>query len=392
MLLPDAYYDRPQRHDPYLGAFAPWVCDRQRIVSASSFRRLQSKTQVFRPRSDWRAESSTGVAKPAGAWRIDDHTRTRLTHTLEVAHLARLIAAKLRLDERLAELAALAHDLGHPPFGHAGERALDACLKPLGGFNHNANALRVVDLLEHPYPEFPGLNLTHAVRLCLAHHETEFDTPEVAALRELRLPPPLEAHVVSFADRLAFTLHDVQDGLYAKLLDPDDLSGSVSFGDDLAVADADPEARAWRAYLRPAIERLQAGLIADFVEHSAANLVDIVPHEPPPPAILQTGAECLTLSDAGQERLDGLSAVLVAKVYHADIVRQADIDAIQIVSELYHKFVAEPTLLPTRYQRRLGLAAFGGVERVVADFVSGMTDRYALEQHTQLGGTGVSLD
>jgi dGTPase len=176
------------------------VVDRQRVVHSAAFRRLQHKTQVF-------------VAPDT------DHFRTRLTHTLEVAHLARCMAERLGLVPDLAEVVALAHDLGHPPFGHAGERALRACLRDHGGFEHNQHTLRIVEELEHPYPEFRGLNLTHAVRECLAKHATPYDQPGEHPLRDGRPPPP-EGLVVDLADRLTYALHDLQDGLYAGLVNP----------------------------------------------------------------------------------------------------------------------------------------------------------------------------
>ncbi|NUQ49753.1 MAG: dNTP triphosphohydrolase, partial [Phycisphaerae bacterium] len=186
--------------EPLAETLSPLELDRHRIVNAAAFRRLQYKTQVF-------------VAPE------EDHFRTRMTHTLEVAHLARLLAAALRLDFGLAEVVALAHDLGHPPFGHAGERALADCMAAHGGYEHNRHALRVVEHLEHPYPDFPGLNLTRVVRECLAKHTTRYDLPGPHPLQDGRPPPP-EGQVAALADRLAYALHDLQDGVYAGVIEP----------------------------------------------------------------------------------------------------------------------------------------------------------------------------
>ncbi len=238
-----------EHEDPLAGFLPPLVLDRQRVVHSSAFRRLQYKTQVFLT--------------------AEDHFRTRLTHTLEVAHLARILAAALGLDAELAEVVALAHDLGHPPFGHAGERALDELLRAQGGFEHNSHALRVVEYLEHPYPHFRGLNLTLVVRQCLAKHSTRFDRPGAHPLQDGRPPPP-EGQVAALADRLAYALHDLQDGLYAGLIEPASLR-DLSLWVEAYRGPASPDPHELRRHLRPTIDRMQRLVVADVVAASHVN-------------------------------------------------------------------------------------------------------------------------
>lgn len=327
--------------DPLADGQSPLVVDRQRIIHSAAFRRLQHKTQVF-------------VAPQS------DHFRTRLTHTLEVAHLARVLAAALHLDADLAEVVALAHDLGHPPFGHAGERALAACLRDLGGFEHNRHTLRIVEWLEHPYPEFRGLNLTRAVRHCLAKHHTPYDRPGDHPLQD-GPPPPPEGIVVDLADRLAFALHDVQDGLYAELLTIESLQSLPLWRS----AYQGPVATdAWRGHLRPAIDRLQRLFIEDVVQAGT-------PATGSPPR----------LSPDLTAQLDELAGFLHKHVYQCPWLQQADAQACRILSAVFEAYVAHPDELPPHFRQRI---PDQGLHRVVTDFVAGMTDRFCLEEHARL--------
>ncbi len=325
--------------DPAAGGLAPLVLDRQRVVHAAAFRRLQHKTQVF-------------VAPES------DHFRTRLTHTLEVAHLARVLAEHLGLSAELAEVAALAHDLGHPPFGHAGERALDACLAAEGGFEHNRQTLRVVELLEHPYPAFRGLNLTRAVRQCLAAHCTPYDRP---AGESAAADVPVESAVVDLADRLAYALHDVQDGLYAGLLTLEAL-GEVELW---RAAYEGPPGEGWRGHLRPAIDRMQRELV------EAAAVVT-----------WSGGLRSVRLSAVADRRLAALDAFLRAHLYQSRLLTAADERARRTLSTVFEACVAQPERMPERFRRRI---AADGLRRVVADYVAGMTDRYCLAEFERLG-------
>lgn len=347
---------REYADDPCAAGLPPLTVDRQRVVHASAFRRLQHKTQVF-------------VAVRS------DHYRTRMTHTLEVAHLARTLARRLDLDAELAELAALAHDLGHPPFGHAGERALDECMKDSGGFEHNVHALRVVEYLEHPYPEFRGLNLTRVLRECLAKHTTRYDEPGSHPLQDGR-PPPLAGQVAALADRLAYGLHDLQDGVYAGLIDPASLGDLRIVGEAGAPA-ATKETRETTAAglrrLRPLADSLERFLVEDCAramrDKAAAT------------ASGGGGAELVRLTDATDAGLCELEALLRGRVYRSSQLARMDSKARRIVIALFDAYVSEPALLPERFRRRVDAQ---GPQRVATDYIAGMTDRFCLQEHARL--------
>jgi dGTPase len=323
--------------DPLSDLLPPLALDRQRIVQSAAFRRLQHKTQVF-------------VAPES------DHFRTRLTHTLEVAHQARCLAGLLGLNADLAEVVALAHDLGHPPFGHAGEKALNECLHETGGFEHNRHTLRIVEELEHPYPDFRGLNLTLAVRTCLAHHATPFDQAGAHPLR--RAEPPPESRVVDLADRLTYALHDLQDALYANLLTVEQLAQASLW----RAAYTDPPPRgpnAWRGYLRPAIDRIQRRVLEDAARH----------------------APIATLSPEVEAQLAELEQLLLTKVYRSEPLVRADDHARRILAALFDAYCAHPNQLPERFHTRLRTDP---AHRVVTDYVAGMTDRYCVQDLARL--------
>lgn len=337
-MMPDVAREHP---DPLADALPPLVLDRQRVVHSAAFRRLQHKTQVF-------------VAPQS------DHFRTRLTHSLEVAHQARCIATAANLNADLAEVVGLAHDLGHPPFGHAGEKALNECLHDHGGFEHNRHTLRIVEDLEHPYPDFYGLNLTHVVRECLAKHDTRYDRPGAHPLQDGRPPPP-ESVVVDLADRLTYALHDIQDGVYAGLLDADELR-SVQLW---RWAYTGPAARDdARGHLRPAIDRIQRRVLEDI----AANRVRATAPEP-------------RLSLELDTQLAQLDQFLLKHLYRSEHLTHADDHARRILAAVFDTYVARPDYLPPRFAKRV---AEQGLYRVVTDYVAGMTDTFCLEEHARL--------
>ncbi len=343
--------------DPYAAGLPPLEVDRQRVVHCAAFRRLQHKTQVF-------------VAPDS------DHFRSRLTHTLEVAHLSRVIAARLGLDAELCEVVALAHDLGHPPFGHAGERALGECLREHGGFEHNQHALRVVEVLEHPYPQFRGLNLTRITRECIAKHETRFDRPGPHPLQDGRPAPP-ESRAVDLADHIAYALHDLQDGLYAGLLTLDDLRSvrlwrDAYDGPRSAVDD-------WRGLLRPAIDRMLRRIVDDIAMTGGGPPGQARTSAGPPAFVAATPA----LSAEMSALIDELHACLVARVYHSGLLQAADEQAREVLSALFAALVARPEHLPPRFRRRVDEF---GVVRVVTDYLAGMTDRYCMDEHARILG------
>ena len=337
--MPD--YSR-QFRDPFSESLPPLVLDRQRVVNSSAFRRLQHKTQAF-------------VAPES------DHFRTRLTHTLEVAHQARCMAAMLGLDSDLAEVVALAHDLGHPPFGHAGESALDACLQDQGGFEHNRHTLRVVEELEHPYPHFLGLNLTRAVRACLASHSTPFDDPDPHPLQD-GTPPPPESKIVDLADRLTYALHDLLDGLHAGLITPEELTHVVLWRD--AYEPPSDTSDDWRGRLRETADRIQQRVYDDLKPRSG-----------------DASPSLRLLSDSLDGQLSRLEDFLLERVYRSAALAHADEHAGRILSAVFRLLVAQPEELPARFNRQRERAP---TWRVVADYVAGMTDRYCLDVYARL--------
>lgn len=335
--------------------------DRQRVVHSAAFRRLQHKTQVF------------GAGE-------SDHFRSRLTHTMEVAHWAMLLARGLGLSAALAEVVALAHDLGHPPFGHAGERALDACMASTTqgasgasakvGFEHNAHTLRVVEYLEHPYPSFRGLNLTRAVRECLAKHSTRYDRPGAHPLRD-GTPPPLEGEVVDLADRLAYGLHDLQDGLYAGLIEPGALSELSLWRDCFAGREADFSD--WPANLRMTIDAIQGRLLQGILSVSA-------------PAVMgesraaAASDERIHLDPENEQAFNALEEFLLQTLYHHPDIQAMDQRGRDAITRLFAWYTADPNRLPIRFRLRVESL---GAARVVADYIAGMTDRYCLDQAQQ---------
>lgn len=335
----DAERDWSRVHpDTDADALSPLETDRQRIVRCAAFRRLQYKTQVF-------------VAVE------EDHYRTRLTHTLEVAHLARLIAARLRLRADLAEVVALAHDLGHPPFGHAGEQALNHALAAHGGFEHNVHALRVVDHLEHPYPEFRGLNLTRIVRECLAKHSTRFDTPAMHELQDGRPAPP-EGQAAALADRIAYGLHDLADGIHAGLIPSHTLLESSLWRHSYR-GPGDVDAAALRRHLRPTLDRVQAALLE---------------------GMLLCGGR-LTLDEALDAEFAVIETLLLQNLYRHRRLARIDARAARVISAVLEAFIGNPAQMPPRFASRVEREP---AWRVATDYVAGMTDRYCLREHRRL--------
>jgi len=348
----------PEPEAPYRTCFQR---DRDRVMHCAAFRRLDFKTQVFVPHEH-------------------DHFRTRLTHTLEVAQVARDLGRALRLNEDLIEAVALAHDLGHPPFGHTGEEVLAELLSGTGGFEHNRQSLRVVDYLEHPYPQFRGLNLTHAVRECLARHETRYDTPAAADF-----PPglrgPLEGQLVDLADEIAYTSADLEDALASGLLGEQDLAGLALWRRAAEAARAQaPDARpihqrirAVKAVLSLAAEDLLATTRARLDEAGVRTVDDV----------RRSGRRLVGPSDERRAELDELQLFLLERVYrHPSCLRRAK-TARRIVTGLFEAFTTRGDLLPQRYARR-GPAE--GIERVVCDYIAGMTDRFARQEYQRAVG------
>jgi dGTPase len=363
MLAPYAMHTRAsrgRRHPEPAHAFRTlYQRDRDRIVHSTAFRRLMHKSQVL-------------------VTQTNDHHRTRLTHTLEVAQIARTIARRLGLNEDLTESIALSHDLGHPPFGHPGEDALDRCMQGHGGFEHNHHALRIVEVLEHRYPAFPGLNLSWEVREAMAYH-SRGQAPELAELRSGGNSPTLEAQVADAADSLAYNAHDIDDALSAGLIAPDDLNEVVLW--QRAVE------RSHQRYGALAPERFQPTVVRALIDLQVSDLLDctlarlrqerirsIAEVRARPEPIVGPRPEMLALESQ-------LERFLHRHVYgHYRVQRMTEKGA-RIVRALFDEFCRAPRLLPEHYQRRIGNDR---PERTVCDYVAGMTDRYAQDEYLRL--------
>jgi dGTPase len=336
--------------------------DRDRIVHSTAFRRLEYKTQVF--------------VNHEG-----DLYRTRLTHSLEVAQIARSVARALKVDEDLTEAIALAHDLGHTPFGHAGQDALNACMRGHGGFEHNLQSLRVVDLLETRYAAFDGLNLTFEAREGILKHCSRANARRLGELGERflkRQQPSLEAQIANLADEIAYNNHDVDDGLRAGLLAMEQLREVRAFAKPWQEVSANYPGLAERRLTHETVRRMINALITDLVRTSAQNIrragpksIEDVRHAPP---LIAFGAEMAA------EHLE-LKQFLRRNLYqHYQVARMAS-KARRIVADLFNAFQAEPRMLPPQY---LESAGSEGVQRAIADYVAGMTDRYAIREHRRL--------
>jgi len=349
-----------RRHPEALHPFrAPFQRDRDRIIHCTAFRRLMHKTQVLLTQTN-------------------DHHRTRLTHSLEVSQIARTLARRLGLNEDLTEAIALSHDLGHPPFGHAGEQALNRCMGEHGGFEHNRHALRIVEVLEYPYAEFPGLNLTWEVREAMAQHSKRRDAPEVMEYLT-QGAPLLEAQVADAADSLAYDAHDVDDALSVGIITTDDLQ-DVSFWrialeqvrqrfGDLAREQFQP------TMVRTLINRQVSDLLEHTTQrlhrHRIGTLEDV---RRCPETLVAPGTEVAVL------KLE-LEEFLTLRVYQHHRVQRMALKGGRIVEMLFAEFCRGPRLLPDRYVRRIN---GGRPERTVCDYIAGMTDRYAQDEYLRL--------
>ena len=352
-----------RRHpEPEHGYRSAFQRDRDRIVHSRAFRRLEYKTQVF--------------VNHEG-----DHYRTRLTHSIEVSQIGRTVARALGLNEDFVESLALSHDLGHTPFGHLGEDVLDAFMRDHGGFDHNRQTLRIVELLEERYPAFPGLNLTWEVREGIAKHSGPIDTaraPEFAEYDPLR-QPPLEAQLIDLVDEIAYNHHDIDDGLASGILDPEALAAEVPlFGAPLTRArERFPGADA-RALRTVALRGLIDTLVTDLIESTASRIdaEGVASVEE-----VRAGGPLAGLSEPIAEQNRSLKRYLRAHLYeHHRIERMKD-KAARVLHALFERYLENPKLLPDDPRRRIGTE---GLHRAIADYIAGMTDRYATEEHQRL--------
>lgn len=350
----------------------PFQRDRDRIIHSTAFRRLKHKTQVF--------------ISPEG-----DHFRTRLTHTIEVAQIARTIARALALDDDLAEALALAHDLGHTPFGHAGEEALDAVMAPWGGFSHNDQTLRILVYLEQHYAEFDGLNLTWESLEGVVKH----NGPLTGEGQEGALPPTIadynarhdlalatwpgpEAQVAALADDIAYDHHDLDDGLRAGFFQIDELQAVPHVAEMFhAVTKRYPDAAPTRI-IHETVRRLIDAMVRDLLDETRRRLAVAKPDSVAD--IRGSGHATVAFSDAMGQKDRALKDFLFANMYRRDAVLRETEDARSVVTELFRRLMAVPERLPAEWREQSAGADEAGLARLVADYIAGMTDRFAMQE------------
>ena len=341
--------------------------DRDRIIHSTAFRRLEYKTQVF--------------VNHEG-----DLFRTRLTHSLEVAQIGRSVARHLGLDEDLTEAITLAHDLGHTPFGHTGQDALNACMKPYGGFEHNLQSLRVVDLLEQRYGAFDGLNLTFETREGILKHCSVRNARTLGDVGERfikRQRPGLEAQIANLADEIAYNNHDVDDGLRSGLLKMEQLSTVGIFRRHMRAALREFPRIEGRRLVNETVRRLIDTLITDLVWQSAATIRE---HAPASIDDVRQSPPMIRFSERIRREQTELKQFLHTNLYRHYRVSRMSSKARRIVTELFQAFLAEPGLLPPEFQER----ARADTPRAIADYIAGMTDRYAIVEHRRLFAIDIS--
>jgi dGTPase len=361
----------------------PFARDRDRIIHCQAFRRLKEKTQVF-------------VAHEG------DHSRTRLTHSLEVAQIARSIAYALGLDSDLAETIALAHDLGHPPFGHSGEEALADRMEPFGGFDHNVQTLRVVTELERRYPAFDGLNLTWETLEGIVKHNGpvtgRLDRPSwravstFNAIYDLRLDSwaSAEAQVAALADDIAYNNHDVDDGLQAGLFRIDDLLDVPLIGPVLAQVRTDWPDLDDRMLRLEAVRRMIGAMVEDVLAETGARVSMADPQSAD--AVRGLDRALVAFSADMTEDLAQLRRFLHERMYRHDRVERTRNEAKRLLGELFDVFIKEPSTLPLEWRERQRNVPEGERARVICDYIAGMTDRYAIEEYRRLFHTEIPLE
>ncbi|MCK5113721.1 MAG: dNTP triphosphohydrolase [Phycisphaerae bacterium] len=340
----------------------PFQQDRNRVLRCSAFRRLDFKTQVFVPHDF-------------------DHFRTRLTHSLEVAQVSRDAGRALGLNEDLIEAVALAHDLGHAPFGHSGEDTLNELMADFDGFEHNAQSLRVVDYLEHPFADFRGLNLTNAARHCIAGHENRDGVThsEFAGAAH----PPLESQVVDICDEIAYITADLEDAMAAGWVNETMLADQPLWENAHAQAVAQyPDAREIHHRIA-AVRLIPQQLSADLTATTFANIerLGVETFED----VQNAPEKCASLSRKMADDLGQLKKMLFANVYRRPDKLENDEIGASIIRELFAAFIQSPMLLPSRYLERIE-SKTDSLHRVTCDYIAGMTDRFAREQHAEMIG------
>jgi dGTPase len=348
----------PEGAHPYR---TPFQRDRARVIHARSFRRLAGKTQVF-------------------THRYSDHFRSRLTHTMEVAQIARAIASALKLNEDMTEALALVHDIGHPPFGHAGERALDEAMREFGlRFDHNLHALRIVEYFEVRYAGFRGLNLTLGVREGIVKHSRDYseaDHPELSPYF-LGQQPPLEAQLIDLADEIAYLTADMDDGMEAGMLHAQELRKHVRiFDQSLCAAEREYSAAPENLLSNEALKRMLNTLVGDLLRETARRVraAGVVTLED----VRRSAQRLAAFSPEIEELRREAKQHLYTTLYSSEELRRDLQEAALVVRNMFTRWVNDPSLLPTAGQSQL---ASQGLPRVVADYIAGMTDNYILQQY-----------
>ena len=348
--------------EPAPGSRSEFQRDRDRIIHSTAFRRLEYKTQVFLNHEG-------------------DLFRTRLTHSIEVAQIGRTLARSLRLNEDLVEATALAHDLGHTPFGHVGQDVLNECMKDYGGFEHNLQSLRVVDHLEEHYGAFGGLNLSFETREGILKHCSLNNARQLGELGQRfidKTQPSLEAQLTNLADEIAYNNHDIDDGLRSGLLTMAQMDEVELFARHRHAVEAQYPGLPGRRALYETIRLMITAMTADLVETSAARIQDAAPQDIDD---VRAAPPLIRFSDRMRAETTALKRFLHANLYRHFQVNRMRVKASRVVRELFDAFMTDPVLLPTDYQVQGDVIKQA---RKIADYIAGMTDRYAIREHKRI--------
>ncbi len=338
----------------------PFQRDRDRIIHSTAFRRLEYKTQVF-------------------VYHEGDHYRTRLTHTMEVAQITRTIARALGLNEDIAEAIALAHDLGHPPFGHTGEEILDELMEGHGGFEHNGHTLRIVEELERRYPKFRGLNLTWEVREGVVKHGSEYDRPEANDEFEMDKGPTLEAIIADMADEIAYNNHDIDDGLSSEMITTGQLNDVALWRENFEAVRSEFPDEEFRIHKAQTIKRIIDAQASDLVDNTFKIIADRNINSVEDVRKVGKATSCFSDSMASKNR--ELKTFLKDNLYHHNRVLRMANKAKRIISDIFNVYKDDPRVLPSNFILEIDRV---GEMRTICDYIAGMTDRFALNEHTKL--------
>ncbi|MBQ5949179.1 deoxyguanosinetriphosphate triphosphohydrolase [Massilia sp. ST3] len=348
--------------EPAPGSRSEFQRDRDRIIHSTAFRRLEYKTQVFLNHEG-------------------DLFRTRLTHSIEVAQIGRTLARSLRLNEDLVEATALAHDLGHTPFGHVGQDVLNECMREYGGFEHNLQSLRVVDHLEEHYGAFDGLNLSFETREGILKHCSLTNARQLGELGQRfidKTQPSLEAQLTNLADEIAYNNHDIDDGLRSGLLTMAQMEEVELFARHRHAVEAQYPGLPGRRALYETIRLMITAMTADLVDTTAARLLEAAPKSIDD---VRAGPPLVRFSDAMRAETTALKRFLHANLYRHFQVNRMRVKASRVVRELFDAFMTDPVLLPPDYQVQGDVMKQA---RKIADYIAGMTDRYAIREHKRI--------